>query len=142
MIFINKQHSVGEMAQCLISLAGLRYRTHLPVLTLEAQNYSLLQVQEFQGCLLTIVRTKHTEVHMHSQSFKKFKLQTTCRKSVSLLQSNDSEGSGSINVMNTCHPGNQNNTLWQISLLKMCVKHKIITYAYHVQKHPFQAEKQ
>ena len=106
MLIINKQLSAREMAQCFIVLVGLRYRTQLPVFTMEAQKYSVLQVQEFQGCLLTIVRTRHTEVHIHSQSFKEFKTKTTCRKNVSLLKSNESEGSGSINVINKCHHGN------------------------------------
>ena len=30
------------------------------------------------------------------------------------LQVSESEGTGSINVMNTCHPGKQNDSLFQI----------------------------
>ena len=38
------------------------------------------------------------------------------------LQSNDSEGTGSINVMNTCHPGKHNDTLCKILKFKIWMK--------------------
>ena len=90
----------------LHSSSYLKYGTQLPVLTMEAQKYSVLQFQEFQGHIWSIVRTRHTEVHMHSQSLKKVKPKTTCKKNVSFIKSNESEGLGSINVMNKCHHGN------------------------------------
>ena len=58
------------------------------------------------------------------------------------LKSNDSEGTASINVMNTCHPGKHNHTLCQILKFKICLvqqhmldRNKTIIQEYKKQKY-------
>ena len=45
------------------------------------------------------------------------------------LQSNNTEGTGSINVMSTCYPGKHNDTLCQILKFKIWVKLSTAAYA-------------
>lgn len=55
------------MAQCLIAPADLRHRTPLPGLRVEAQNYSLLQFQEF--CLRPSFDCCEDQSHRGAHSF-------------------------------------------------------------------------
>ena len=50
------------------------------------------------------------------------------------LQFNDSEYSGSINVMNTWHPGNQSDILCQILKFKISMKQSTTAYIWHEKK--------
>lgn len=78
-----------------------------------AHNYPLLQVQEFWGCIWQGTNVVHVHAYRqntHIHLKKNSKTYTTGRKNVTQLQSSSSEGSSTINVMNTCCPGKQNDT--------------------------------
>lgn len=66
MLIMNK-HSAGNMAQCLTAPADHRHGTQLPGLRVEAQNYSLLQVQEF--CLRLSFDYRENQAKRRAQSF-------------------------------------------------------------------------
>ena len=64
--------------------------------------------------------------------FKKIKSSITSQTNFMYLQLTDSKCSGSINVINTWHPGNQCDTLFQILKLKIRMKHSTAAYTWYI----------
>ena len=132
MMITNMQFSAGERG---LSSGKILMFFHIMVdkfsETHEANNYSLLQDQYFEGYLLTTVKMRHTLYSYSCTSvkyylFKHFRTNTRLRQNVIYLAPNDPETADNIDVMNICHPVKQNIVciFEQISILKMWMKNR------------------
>lgn len=107
------------------------------------QDYPLFPVHSFWDHLFITVMTRYPcDAYLfinvkYSYSLKIFKTNTTGRKNVVYLKSNDR--SLRQYVMNTCYHGRQNDTIYQISKFSIGMKLSTTAYACHVQKPTFQA---